>query len=159
MPNDAGIVDATPTKRQVTLSFIDVNGQLRSDTYIIPAATTDAELNALAAAIGAASNASLYAISYTNTFQVGNPSVANATDAVDDSVKDNIVLLYGDIGGNSQDFFVPAPIESLLVAGTLNPDPTALAAVVAALDAVTGAMEVKSYRYSERRKKNRAVRA
>lgn len=159
MPNNAGTVDATPTKRQVSLSFIDVNGQLRTDTYLIPTATTDAELNALAAAIGAKTNASLYAIGYTNWFQTGVPSKANATDAVDDSVKDNIVLLFGDIAGNSQDWFLPAPIEATLVTGTVNPDPTELADIVTAVDALSGAMQVKSYRYTERRMKNRSVKA
>jgi len=159
MPDNSGTVDATPTKKQLTFAYIDVNGQLRSDTYLIPNATTDAEINALKAAIGAKTNASLYSVGITNWFQVDNPSVTDAVDAVDDSVKDNIVILFGNVAGGAQDWFLPAPIESTLVENTVNPNPAELAAIVAAITPMSGGMTVKSYRYTERRKKNRSVRA
>jgi hypothetical protein len=161
MPASAGVVDATPTRRIAHFSYIDTNGQPRTDSYDIPAAATDAEINAMVTALGAATNADLWQVGFTNWFATGQPSKSNAIEAVDDSVKDNIVVLYKNVANDSKDFFIPAPKEALLVAGTLNPDPTPaglLDNVIQAADALFGTYEPVSVRYSERAKKNKAVK-
>jgi len=161
MPFDAGIIDASPDRVIISLSYIDTNGQVRTDSYDVPVATTDAELNAFSQAMGAATNASLWSVQKTTIFAPSPPSKANATDAVDDSVKDNIVLLYKNNANLAVDVFIPAPLEAELVAGTVNPDPTnaLIIAVIAAANAIWDAYAVVSYRYTERRKKNRAIKA
>ena len=159
MPFNAGVIDATPTRRIVHFSYIDVNGQERTDSYDILSTITDAQLNLLATALGEASNASLWAVSYTNQFIVAPPSKANAVNAVDDSVRDNIVILEKNTNNDAFDVFIPAPLESLLVTGTLNPDPAQMVDLIAAIDGVWAAYFQVSYRYSERAKKNKAVKA
>lgn len=160
MPFDAGIIDASPDRVILTLSYIDVNGQPRTDSYDVPAATTDAELNAFAAAQGAASNASLWSVQKTTVFAPAPPSKSNATDSVDDSVKDNIVVLFKNNANLAVDVFVPAPLEEELIAGTVNPDPTntLLAAVISTAEAIWDAYNPVSVRYTERRQKNRATK-
>jgi len=162
MPSDYGTIDTSPPRRLLSLHFIDADGQIRTDSYEILPAATDAQLNAFAGAIGAASNASLYKVSVTNEFATDIPSIANAVDAVHVSVKDNIVMLFKTITGATLDVFIPAPDAPLLVEGTTNPDPEnvlIVAAVAAVPPAAGGGYQVASYRYSERRKKNRAVKA
>lgn len=162
MPNDAGTVDTTPTRRIVHLSFIDSEGKLRTDSYDIPGTTPDAEINALAAAIGAVTNASLWQIGYTNWFATSTPSKANADDLTNDSVFDNVVILLKDPAlADGLDFFIPANLETVtMVAGTENPDPatTEMLALLAAIEAIWSSYAPVSIRFSERKNKNRSVK-
>lgn len=160
MPFDAGTIDVTPTRRVLHLSYIDSEGKPRTDSYDIPTAATDAELNALTLAIGSKSNASLWDVAVTNHFAVGLPSKANADNVPNDSVADNVVLLFKTLDNQSFDLFIPANIEEFtMVENTENPDPALLAPVVAAAVAVWPTYDVISYRMSERRKKNRSIKA
>lgn len=139
MPNNAGAVDATPTRKIYHLSYIDSEGKLRTDSYDVPSGVTDAELNALTAAVGAVTNASLYAIGVTNWFATGVAQKSDADDLTNDSVKDNLVILMKNAVNDSFDFFVPANLETVtMVAGTENPDPatTEMAALFAALETI-----------------------
>jgi len=161
MPNNAGAVDATPTRRIVHLSYVDSEGKPRTDSYDIPNATTDAQLNALAAAVGAVTNASLWNIGVTNWFATGVGQKSDADDLTNDSVMDNVVLLMKDAANDSFDFFVPANLETAtMVAGTENPDlenPLMLA-LETALEAIWAGHALYSARFTERRKKNKATR-
>jgi hypothetical protein len=162
MPSTAGVIDSTPTRRLIHLSYIDVNEQVNTDSYEILASATDAQLNTFVAKMGAASNANLWRVAVTNEFAPTIGLKADAVDAVDDSVKDNIVILYkATTGSQAFDLYVPAPVEAMLVAGTLNPNPTAteFSELIAAADAVFSSYNRKSYRYSEHRKKNKVTRA
>jgi len=161
MPNNAGAVDATPTRRIVHLSYVDSDGKPRTDSYDIPIATTDAALNALTAAAGGVTNASLWAIGVTNWFTTG---VALKTDAVDepnDSVMDNVVLLMKNAAGLSFDFFIPANDEGVtMVDGTedVNLTSTDIGDLITALVGIWSGYEAYSARFSERSKKNRSQR-
>lgn len=162
MANNAGTVDGSPTRQTLHVQYVDVRGKPRTDSYDMTGLTiVDAELNALTAALGAATHANLWNIGYTKWFDTGVGLAADAASGADDSVMDNIVILLknGVVGGI--DFFVPAPIEAMLVDGTENPNPdgTEFDAVLTALAAVFNGYTPYSYRYSERRKKNRARRA
>lgn len=162
MPNNAGAVDATPTRRIVHLQYIDTEGKPRTDSYDIPVATTDASLNALSAAVGAMTNASLWNIGVTNWYSTGVGLKSDADDLTNDSVKDNVVILLKDAANDSFDFFIPANLETVsMVAGTENPDPTTteFLALIAALDAIWTGHSPYSYRFTERRNKNRAIKA
>lgn len=161
MPNDAGVVDATPTRKIIHLQYIDSEGKPRTDSYDIPVTTTDGMMNAVAAAVGATTNASLWNIGYTNWFTTGVPSKANADDLTNDSVYDNVVILLKDPTNDAIDFFIPANLETAtMVDGTENPDPTnpLLAAVITAIEALWTAHTAVSVRFTERSNKNRAVK-
>lgn len=160
MPFDGGIIDTSPDRIVLSLSYIDTNGQPRTDSYEMPLDVTDAEMNAFAVAMGAATNASLWGVQKSTIFAPSPPSKANAVAAVDDSVKDNIVILYKNNANLSVDLFIPAPLEAELIAGTVNPDPAnaLVIAVMAAADAIWTSYNAISLRYTERRKKNRATK-
>ena len=163
MPYDAGVIDATPTRKIIHFSFIDSEGKPRTDSYDIPVVATDAELNTLAATLGAVTNASEWQVGVTNWFATGTPSKANADDLTNDSVKDNVAILLKTVSSPvGFDFFIPANLESAtMVAGTENPDPTTaeMVALLAAIEAVWPSYAPISYRFTERRNKNRAVKA
>lgn len=162
MPFDGGAVDATPTRRVAHFSYIDTEGKPRTDSYDVPVATTDAALNAFAAALGAISNASLWQVGYTNWFAAGTPSKANAQELTNDSVKDNLVILIKDFTNpNGIDIFVPANNEGAsMVAGTENPDVTTaeMIALLAAIEGIWASYAPVSVRFSERKNKNRATK-
>jgi len=161
MPNNAGAVDATPTRKIMHLQYIDSEGKPRTDSYDIPVDTTDAEFNALSTAQGAVTNASLWNIGYTNWFSTGVPQKSDADDLTNDSVYDNIVFLMKNATGDAFDFFVPANLESVtMVAGTENPDPTTdeMLALIAAIEAIWAGYSAVSVRFTERRNKNRAIK-
>jgi len=160
MPFNAGVVDATPTRRTIHLSFIDSDAKVRTDSYDIPVAATDAEINAFANAIGGYSNASLWDVVVTGHFATGVASKANAVDETNDSVADNLVMLFKTLDNRAIDVFIPANDETdTMVVGTENPDPAKLASLVTAAQALFAGYTVASYRMSERRKKNRAIKA
>lgn len=162
MPFDAQIIDASPTRKILHVSYIDSEGKERTDSYDIPTdsvVASDAELNALANELGALSNASLYAVGVTSWFQAAPPSKANALDATNDSVKDNIVILFKDAANNGFDLFLPANVEATtMVEGTENPDPVKLDDLITAANAIWATYEPVSVRFTERRLKNRATK-
>jgi hypothetical protein len=161
MPNNAGAVDATPTRKVLHLQYIDSDGKSRTDSYDVPMDVTDAELNALSAALGATTNASLWNIGYTNWFATGSASIDDADDLTNDSVKDNVVILFKNASNLSFDFFIPANLETVtMVPGTENPDMTTTeaAALIAAIEAIWSGYTAYSARFSERSQKNRAVK-
>jgi len=162
MPNNSGAVDITPTRRVLHLQYIDSDEGVRTDSYDIPVATTDAALNALTAALGLTTNASLWNVGYTNWFATGQPQTTDADDLTNDSIKDNVVMLFKNATNLAFDFFIPANLEpATMIAGTENVDKTnpLIADVVTAVEAIWGGYAVVSYRFTQRRKKNRSTRA
>lgn len=161
MPNNAGAVDVTPSRKIFHMSYIDSEGKPRTDSYDIPDDATDAELNALAAAVGATTNASLWAVGVTNWYATGVGQKSDADNLTNDSVMDNVVLLVKNAANDSFDFFIPANLETAtMVAGTENPDLSnpLMLAVEAAIEAIWGGYALYSARFTERRKKNKATR-
>jgi len=161
MPFDAGVVDATPTRRIVHFQYIDSEGKPRTDSYDVSAATTDAQINALSVALGAITNASLWNVGYTNWYAVEPAQKGNAVDETNDSVYDNLVILMKDAINNSFDFYVPANNEAVsMVADTENPDPTTteMVALFAAIDGIWNSYIPFSVRYTERKNTNKAVK-
>jgi len=161
MPNNAGAVDATPTRKVYHLQFVDSEGKPRTDSYDAPNDVSDAELNALSAAMGAVTNASMWNIGYTNWYNTGQPQKSDADDLTNDSVFDNIVILFKNAAGDSFDFYVPANLETVtMVAGTESPDPTTteMQALIDAVEAIHGGYTAFSIRFTERKNVNRSVK-
>ena len=138
---------------------IDAVGDLRSDASIIDAAATDIQIEAVAAAIVAGSNSSLYAVRLTEVFE-GAKSKSNALSAVRESVQDNIVYHAKDTGRVDRRSFLPSPIQAVFVTDTETPNDTnaLLIAIMDAWDAVWGGtFNGVSLRFSERREINEKV--
>lgn len=161
MPFDAGIIDSSPNRRIIHVRYIDSEGKERTDSYDIPTSVvTDAQLNALTQELGNLSNASLFAVGFTNWFATTEGSKADAVDGTNDSIKDNVVILMKQPSSNiAFDLFVPANIEAdTMVDGTENPDPSKLSTLIAAAETIWPLYEAKSVRFTERRLKNKSTK-
>lgn len=156
MPRTAPTVDGSGNYREITLKWIDANNKRRSDTQRVSAAATDAQIEAVVVAMAVVSNANNYQVKVSMVYNsVANPG--DATEAPILAVTSNIVLLFKDSAGNAVDWFVPAPKDEILVAGSNNVDSsnTELIAVRDAIDAaIPTAYEPVSYRFTNRRAKN-----
>jgi len=119
------------------------------------------QVETIAAALQAATNASLFEVAWTTRF-VGARDASNALDAVVESVYDNIAVNYKAVDINlQQSVFVPAPIGDLILDGDIvdNTDTvyTDFRDAVAAF--ITGGTGAPAYtpvsvRFTERREKN-----
>lgn len=148
----APTVNGTPTFKQISLTFYDYTGEQRTDSYLVDADATDAEVEAIAAAAQALSNGTLWRIKVGDVYNsVGDSS--NADEEVWEDVKTNVVILIKDSMQNGQDWYVPAPINGLFVEGTEEIDPAnaALATLLAAILAVRTGFSVVSGRFTQRR--------
>lgn len=162
MPNNAPDVTGTATGKQVSYHFIDSSGDKRTVSVRVGATATNAQIQALADALGDASNASLYEVSITNLYGVV-PVTGDAVDASRPSAYSNIVLLYKNPAGDSANLFIPAPIEAMFDAGSDNPNlgATELTAVDSAGMALIATrysgVTAVSARYTERTEINSKV--
>lgn len=154
----APTVDGTPPFQNVSFQFIDSTEDIRSVSIQLPPGSTSAQIEAIAAALQARSNASLYNIevkaSYTSA-----PDVGNALAEVHISVFDNVVVLFKDQVNHSQDIFVLAPIVALQPDDSDTPVATQLTAIILSVTAAleqgtTDDWQAISARYTERREKN-----
>lgn len=162
MARTAPDVETAATGATLSFRFIDASGDQRTLSFRADAAATPAEIEAMADALGAATNAVLYAVEQTLTWR-GSDALSGATDAAKSgSVYDNIVALYTDYSNDrSVNLFVPAPVAGLFVGATDNPDPAdpLWVAIEAAFANVKfGAPTLRSLRYSERREINQRVK-
>lgn len=164
MPRTAPTVNGTPTYQQVSMTFIDYTGDVRSISFNVPAAATVAQIEAAAEAIADGSNASLFKISTSAVYE-GNGSKTNATSGANhSSVFDNMVLLYRNPTTRAtQDGYVPAPVDDLFIEGTDDPntDPAGdLAGIISAIEGMLGAAawNAISARFTERREINQRTR-
>lgn len=160
MARTAPAVNGTPTYKKVALRYIDASGDPRSDSLQVPAAATNLQIEAFAAAIAATSNASMYQIEVGEVYN-STADKSNAVDAVKDSVYDNLVILAKTALNDSLRSFVPAPEAGLFVPGTdtIDPGNAALATYFTAFLALIGAgYSIVSARYTERREINEAVK-
>jgi len=155
----APTVDGSPTFIEISLRWIDAIGDVRSDVSLVAAAATDAQIEAVAAAMAAGSNASLYAMRITQVYE-GAKSKANGDNAVRESAQDNIVYHAKDTGRVDRRSFLPAPLEAVFVANTETPDAGdgLITAIMTAWDnAWAGTFAGISLRFTERREINEKV--
>ncbi len=155
----APAITGTPTFKEISLRWIDAIGDRRSDASIVDAAATDIQIEAVAADMQAASNASLYSVRLTEVFE-GALSKSNALAAIRESVQNNIVYHAKDTGRVDRRAFIPSPLASDFVANTETPDEgdTAMIDLMGAWDDVwAGTFAGVSLRFTERREINEKV--
>lgn len=156
----APTVNGTFNAKRVTLRWIDNSGEKRADTILVEALTTDAEIEAYAAAAQAISNASLYEVSVRNQY-VSTPTKTLAADEVYEDVTSNLVIQFKDgVTDTSQRGYIPSADEAVMVAGTETPDPAnpAITAYVAAVGAMLPpAYAAVGIRFTQRRDMNEQV--
>ena len=158
MPRTAPTIDGTPSRVEVTVSYIDANNLRRTDSLQIDGDSTDAEIEAIVAALASASNANIWKVEVQQVYS-DVPNAGDALDLVRNSAKDNFVLLFKNATLNAgRDYFIPAPKEEMFLGGSNIPD-TSNALLLAVRDAIDAALvnfEPVSVRFTERRKKNAA---
>jgi len=151
----------TATAKLVSFHFIDETGDtITASVYALVAATA-AQIEAMADAMQAATQASLYKITVSSVWGA-NPDKDDASVGNNDSVYDNVVtLLKSPTPRSAFDWYIPAPVQELLTPGSDNIDPasTELAAVYTALLALVPAgYGVIQARFSEHKETNKAVK-
>lgn len=119
MPRTAPAVTGAATAALVSFRFIDANQSITSYSLRTTVAlATGALVEAVAAALAAASNASLYGVHISSVWETV-PNPVNAVDASRPSAYDNVVELFKDPAtGAAQDAFIPAPIDAIFNTGT-----------------------------------------
>lgn len=161
MPRTAPPVNGTPNLKRVSWAMIDASGDKRSVSMEVDLAATDVTIEAVTAAIAAATNASIYKVTVEDVYN-SIPAVSDADELEENSVFDNIVLLMKDATNRSQNFFLPAPKRENFVGDSDNPDP-ASTMLGDWRDGVNnlafGVTSPVSLRYTERREKNQSVPA
>lgn len=160
MPRTAGTVDGTPLYKVVSFRWIDSTGDKRTDSYQFPAAVTDAQVEALAAALAAESNAVLYDIRVQDAY-ASLPDTGDALNELRPSLFSNIVILAKTPLNDSDDLYIPAPLDENFIPTTddvLSGElATVMAAFLACKNAGGAAFEIISGRYSERREINKSI--
>ncbi len=160
MPRTAPDIETASTFKELACRFIDISGDQRTVSFRIDSAATAEDIETFVVAMGAATNASLYRVEISEMWE-GSASPSNALQAAKSaSAFANIVALYTDVANDrTENVFVPAPVGTLVIDDTDNPDPAGYAALDAAFDAIKfGAGALKSLRYTERREVNARVK-
>ncbi len=143
---------ATFTFIKVTLTWYDYTGEQRSDSYRMDSDSSSAEIEAFAAAMQAASNATLWRIQVSEVYNsVGDSS--NALEEVWENAQDNLLFLFKDPSDNGFNIFIPSPMESMFIDATEELDPTnaEIIAVLASVLPMKATYAVVSGRMSHRR--------
>lgn len=153
----APAIDGTPTYKQLSLRLIDSDGTKRALDYQLPNTVTNLEMNSVMSSLQACTNASIYE-AWVSDVYFSNAVATNAANAVQQSVRQNIVILFrDDVLLKSQEVYIPAPLSALFVTGTKNIDITN-ALYLAYKGFVDAALatdyEPVSVRYTERRQIN-----
>lgn len=148
----APTVDGSPTFKVVSITYYDYTGEQRSDSYQVDAAATEAQIEALVAALQAATNGTIWRVRVQDVYNsVGDSS--NADEAVWEEITSNLVILAKNAANDSYDWYIPAPTNDMFIEGTeqIDPSSTLLAAVMTALLALKSGFSVVSARFTSRR--------
>lgn len=149
----APTVDGTPNWKVLSITVYDYTGEQRTDSYYLDADTTNAEIEALVAALQATTNSTIWKVSVSDLYNsVGDPG--NADEAVWEEASANLVLLMkSPTVEKGFNFFIPAPIDNMFIEGTENIDPTnaELAALMTAVLPARAGYSFVSARFTSRR--------
>lgn len=153
-------VDTSPDRRLVTFRMVDAEGGLKAFSFPVAITTTDANINTLATAYGAATNAYIYQIIVSSEFGADIATPSAAIDAPRVSVEDVVTVLYKSASATAVPIRLElfAPITAILDGKIVDQDNTNLQALVTAFDsAITFAglgYNAALFGFSERRKRN-----
>ena len=152
----APAVNGTAQYKSASFSLVDASGDIRSVTLRVPAAATNAQIEAVGAALQAATSASVWKIEVQDTYE-GSLATSNAEAEFDGSVFDNISIGFRDIGtGATQTAYIPAPVPALVGEGDdVDIEAALFTAYRDAVDTALAANYTPRYtRFTERREIN-----
>lgn len=118
-------VTTTATSKHIGVHFIDISGDTWSESHIIPAAATNAQIEAYLDALQAATGASIYKVEVSQMF--GTDALADSTNASNDDLKSasvfdkvGVTLKHTtDPEKKNKIVTIPAPIAEIM---SRNPD-------------------------------------
>lgn len=116
-------VAASATFIEISLRWIDAIGDVRSDTSLVDATATDAEIEAVAVKMQAGSNSSLWEVKVSEVYE-GAKSKGNALAAVRESLQTNVVYHAKNTARVDRRAYLPSPIAAVFVTDTETPDTT-----------------------------------
>lgn len=113
----APTVNGTPTYVRLGVHLIDNTGNKVSDSIIIPATVTDAEIETYIAKYALASNASIYRVEVNYVYS-GQEDAGNAATQIHDDVAQviNFLMKSDTDDSQSQRAVLRAPIDSIFLA-------------------------------------------
>lgn len=153
-------VEAAATYRQITLQFIDASGDKDAVGFLVPVTATQAQINAIAEAYQAATQASVYGVIST-LFWEGDADPDNADTQQRNSNAEGINLLFKDIATRMvAPVRLSAPIPAVMQGNQDIPllSATALSNLIVAVLAVKPSFDFTRAQYTERReRKNNPV--
>lgn len=151
---DVSAVGATYTL--LSFSFIDDSGKKKAKSIKADPAVTDAQIQALAVALGNGTNAVLYKVEKSLVWRAA-PDSSLAVDAEQNSVADEVIITFQKNDGTTQRIGIPAPIEGMMDGDSNNVN-IAAATYTAVRDAAEAVMENAyepvSTRYNQHRQIN-----
>lgn len=156
----APTVNGTPGFLELSVGVIDHTGDTRTDTYVIPAGTTNADIEAFIAAQQAISNASIHSVKVSSSYYSPADS-SNADEVVWENARTNLVFLFKNNMKQSFNYFIPAPVNTIFIENTTEIDPTSIPLIdyLSAADSVAGSgWEIVSARLTHRKQMNKAVK-
>jgi hypothetical protein len=133
---------------------------MRSDSYQCLAAALDADIETFAAAMQAASTASLWKVEVSDSYS-STPQASNAENAAHQSADDVVNMLQKTASNQAQDVVIHAPLQTLFVGNTevLDTTDALLTAISSAFqDIADGTYGLVSYRYTEHKEINKRQR-
>jgi hypothetical protein len=148
----APTVNGTPTFKRVSVTVYDYTGEQRTDSYQLDAAATNVQIEAFVAALQAVTNGSIWRVIVGEVYNsVGDPS--NADEEVWEEQSANLVLLAKNSTNQSQDWYVPAPVNAMFLEGTENIDPANanLGTLMTAILVLRSGFSFVSARFTSRR--------
>lgn len=107
------VVTGTPTSTQVSIHSVDASGDLYAASVDVAAAATQNDINALAGTYQAATSASVYEVTRTQSWK-GEIDPDNAVAAYRGSVSDGINLLFRNADQFARSFRLVAPIAAIM---------------------------------------------
>lgn len=153
----AGTVDGSGVRKDLSITFVDASGDTRTVTLQLPDSASNAQMEAIVAAMQAASNASIWRVGVEEVYE-GAFSNDNAEDEVYPSVFDNVTIGYRQVStGLSKTAYIVAPEAALVGEGDeVQTDNAEYSAVKSAVLAALGSgWETRFTRFTERREINK----
>jgi len=145
-----------PTAKRVSLNFVDATTDSKSNSILVPASATYAQIETFAAETQERSNASLWEIEVTEVWQ-GAKQSGNALSDPRLAVQDNIRYTVKAQPNTYQQLYIPAPLLTQFVTGSETPDVTALTdwftAALALVAAGYAGLNVEFVEHKERNQK------
>jgi len=153
-------VEAAATYRQITLQVIDASGDKDAVGFLVPVATTVAQINTIAEAYQAATQASVYGVMST-LFWEGDADPDNADTLARNQASQGINLLFKDISSRmTAPVRVVAPVPATLQGNQDIPllSSDELTNLITAVLAVKTTFDFQRAQYTDRReRKNNPV--